>query len=561
MMSGPAESSVARWFVCSAAVLLGGALYFLPTGAVRVGGAAWWTFALTALAFVLNFAGLVQGWPLRMIAIRSGACGLVAFVAIGRALVFPPPPTDLSVRLLGDDLAPAACYGTLVPLMAFLLGAAVAAVLRPARWPAGPGLDGYAMVCLLLSAALAITVPNTGQYLRAAAQELQLSALTDHVAGPSANTSGSAAPAVPDDPPRIGWSLPAPRDSEVVGATIAGDVVVTLHKSSASATVSGVDRVSGAQRWRFSVTDAHRVGGIAVNADTGQVVLPVGDSAVILDGATGARERVMRMPPAPDSTTWVPLAPDGSGLTNATTLSGAMMPFVALRSERFGNTSYAVIRLDLEHNAITDLDRPQDTGCDYRFADTADHSWSYLVRSRCGQTTVRRFLRGETDAEMTMPDAGCELGCQVQSVVGEEDSLTIGTENNVVRLDVSAGRSRIDWRTQYDGITVVVSRLVPDSNQQAIRTAVFHDGSVDLLDANDGHLLQTITVPGSVVNVVLSHLWLQADQATRRVTVVDTGSLRPLGSAPFPCDPSHVESDGHEAIATCADGSIIDLVG
>lgn len=557
VMSHRGESGITRWFVWSATVLLGSALYFLPSGAMRLGDGGWWAFALTALALVLGFTGLVRGWPLRRVAIRTGGSAFAAFVVVGRALFFPPVPADISVRLLGDDLPPAGCYGTLIPLAAVAIGAIVVTFARPA-WSDGPGLDGYGVVCLLLSAALAITVPNTGQYLRSGAREFQLSALIDH-AGPAAGRPVETS--APDNTPHIAWSLSRPRNADTVGATISGDLVVTLDKSSATATVSGVDRASGAQRWRISINDAHRVGGIAMDADTGQVVLPVGDNAVILNGATGARERIVRMPPAPDAATWMPLAGDGSGPANATTLSGAMMPFVAMRSDQFGSNSYAVIRFDLQHDAITDLDRPPDTGCGYRFADTADHSWSYLVRSNCGQTTVRRFLRGETDAEMTMPDASCELGCQVHSIVGNENSFTISTDNDVTQLNVSAGRSRIDWRARYDQTSVSVAMFLPVSNKDEIRTAVFRDGAIDLLDVNDGHLTQTITVPNSVVNVAMSHLWLQIDRAARRVTVLDTGSLQPLGSAPLPCDPSHFESNGHDVIATCTDGSITDVVG
>jgi hypothetical protein len=560
MMSIHTESGDSRWFVWSALLLLSGTLYFLPTGAAQVGTAVWWAFAVTALALAINFVGLVRRWPSRVIAVRSGCCALYALIVIGRALAFPPQSTDISVRLLGDDLPPAACYGALIPLIAFLVGAIVAALPWRTRSSADPAFLGYGLVCLLLSAALTITVPDYGQYLRLGAQEWQLSTLTDEVGAP-AEASGSLDATVPDNPLRIGWSLPAPRDTDAVGATIAGDVVITLRKAGPTATVTGLDRLSGAQRWHLSITAAPRVGGIAADADTGQVVLPIGDSALILDGKTGARDRIIRMPPAPASALWTPLAGDGSGLANATTLSGTMMPFVALRSDQFGNAAYAVTRLDLQHDTLTDLDRPNDTGCEYRFADTADHSWSYLVRSRCGQTTVRRFLRGETDAEMTMPDAGCELGCRVQSIAGDDDSLTISTDADVTRLDVSAGRSRIDWRTHYDGSSVVLGKFPPESNRQPTRTAVFRDGSIDLLDDNDGHLLQSVTVPRTVVNVVLNHQWLQIDQASKTVTALDTGTLRPLGSAPFACTPNHFASNGQELIATCTDGTVTALIG
>lgn len=559
-MSGQAQSCVSRWFVWSATILLGASLYFLPAGATRVGVAIWWAVGLTALAFLINFAGLVQGWPLRMIAVRSGCCAFGAILTAGHALASPPPRTDISTLLLGDDLPPAACYGALIPLAVFLLGAVVVAVPRPSRWSDAPGFEGYAMVCLLVSLALAISVPSTGQFLRSGAQELQLSALTDQLVGPPADAAGSVDASVPQTPPRIAWSLPVP-GADAVGATIAGQIVVILRKSGATATVSGLDRVSGAPRWHFSITDAPRVGGIAVDAETGQVVLPVGDSALILNGATGARERIMRMPLAPESATWTPLAGDGSGPAHATTVSGSMMPFVALRSDQFGNASYAVIRLDLQQDVITDLDRPHDTGCEYRFADTADHSWSYLVRSRCGPTTVRRFLRGETDAEMTIPDAGCELGCNVPSIAVDDDSLTISTDLYVAQLDVSAGRSGIDWRANYTGQSVSVAKFLPESNQQSVHTAVFRDGAADVLDDNDGHLVRTITLPGSVVNVVLGHLWLQIDRAAKRMTVVDTATLRPLGSAAFACDPSRFASNGHDMIATCTNGTIIGLIG
>lgn len=559
-MSGRAESGVSRWYVWPATVLLGSALFFLPTGAAWLGSAIWWAFGLTALALVLIFRGLVRDWPLRLISVRSGFCAFGAFITAGKPLAFPPPPADVSARLLGSDLPPAACYGALVPLLVFLLGAIVVALPRPATWRDEPGFDGYAMMCLLLSIGLAISVPNTGQYIRSGAQELQLSALTNQGVDPSAEHSGTVDTAAPNGPPRIAWSLPASPGATADGATIARDVVVTLHKSASEATVSGLDRGSGARQWHFTISGAHRVGGIAVDADTGQVVLSVGDTALVLDGTTGARERIVRMPPAPESAAWVPLAADGSGLATATTLSGTMMPFVAVQSGQFFNSNYAVARLDLSNNTVTDLDRPQDTGCDYRFADTTDHSWAYLVRSRCGQTTVHRYLRGETDSEMSMPDADCELGCNVQSIAQDDTSLTISSDNEVTRLDVSSGGSRIDWRDRYDQTSVLVGRFLPASNRQAIRTAVFRAGSADLLDDNDGHVTQTVPVPSPAINIVLGQRWLQFDQTARTATIVDTGTLRPLGSVPFDCDPSHVESTVDELIATCTDGRIIGLI-